>query len=54
MIRAELKVERRRKMETVGKAMEKLLTGDSPLPCKSWRIMRGWHRAAVDHSLLTA
>ena len=49
-IRATLKTDMRRREETAGEYVEQLLTGDPPLPLESWRRMRGWYRAAVDHT----
>ena len=48
---AALKEDRRRQAETAGEDVERLLSGDPPLPCKSWRRMRGCYRVAVDHAL---
>ena len=49
-IRASLKEERRRWAETLREDIEQLLNGDLPLSQKSWRRMRGWYRAVVDHA----
>ena len=46
-----LKEDRIRRAETVGEDVERLLSKDPPLPHESWRRMRSWYRAAVDHTL---
>ena len=46
-----LKGDRRQRVETTGEDVGQIFTRDPPIPCKAWRRMRGWYRAAVDHAL---
>ena len=50
-IRAALKGDRRRRVETAGKDVERLLISNPPLPCEACRRMQGWYRAAMDQAL---
>ena len=48
-IRADLKKDRQRRAEAAGEYVERILTGDTPLPREAWRRMRVWYRVVVDH-----
>ena len=49
--KAPLKKDRQRRVESAGEDVERLLTGDPPLPREAWRRMRGWYRVRVYHAL---
>ena len=45
-----LKEHRRQWVSTSGHDVERLMSGDPPLPCEAWMSMRVWYKAAVDHT----
>ena len=49
-IRASLKGDRKRRLETAGTGVEALLGGDPPNSKEAWRRLKGWYEAAVNRS----
>ena len=54
IIQAALKEYRIRQAATTGEDVEKILSGDPPLPREAWSRIRGWYRSVVDHAPLPA
>ena len=46
-IRASLKGDRKRRVETTGTDVVALLGGDPPNAKEAWQRMKGWYKAAV-------
>ena len=53
-IRASLKGDRKRRVESVGTDVEALLRGDPSTAKETWRRMKGWYKAAVNRAPLPA
>ena len=50
-IRASLKGDSKRRLETAGTDVEALLGGDPPNAKEAWRRLKGWYKAAVKRAL---
>ena len=49
-IAASLKGDRKRRVEIAGEEVEMLLGADPPNPKETWRLLKGWYKAAVDRA----
>ena len=49
-IAVSLKGYSKRRVETAGEEVEKLLGEDPPVPREAWRRLKGWYKAAVDRA----